>query len=117
MTASSREYVDYLLDLLAPLGRLSSGRFFGGDSLKLDAVQFAMVMGNTLFFVVDDSTRANYEQKGMGCFWYHTKKKRVNVRKYYEVPAELIDDQNSLIEWARQSVQVARSLKKHGKTK
>lgn len=112
MTGSTQEYVGYILELLEPLNALSSGRFFGGIGLKSDSVQFAMIMGNALFFVVDTSTRPKYEESGMGCFWYKTKKKKVDVKKYYEVPGDLLDDQETLVAWARESIQVARKLKK-----
>jgi len=112
MTGSTQGTVDYILELLEPLKQLSHGRFFGGIGLKCDSVQFAMVMVNDLFFVVDNSTRPKYEEKGMGCFWYNTKTKKVNVKKYYEVPSELLDDQDSLLEWAKESIHVARKLKK-----
>lgn len=112
MTGSTKEYINYIMELLGPVNTLSGGRFFGGTGIKCDSVQFAMVMGNSLFFVVDGSTRPKYEENGMGCFWYNTKKKKVNVRKYYEVPEELLEDQESLVRWARESIQIARKLQK-----
>lgn len=112
MTASTQEYVDYVVELLEPIKSLSSARFFGGTGLQSDSIQFALLMGNSLYFVVDESTRKKYEESGMSCFWYNTKKKRVNVKKYYEVPGELFEDQKSLVEWARESIQIANKLKK-----
>lgn len=112
MTGSTQEYVDYVVELLSPIDNVTSGRFFGGVGLKCDGVQFAMLMGNSIFFVVDNTTRPKYEDHGMGCFWYKAKNKKVNVKKYYEVPAELLEDQDALIEWARQSIEIARKLKK-----
>jgi len=112
VTGSSKEYTDYVLELLEPIRELSSGRFFGGTGLRCDDVQFAVIMANALFFVVDDTTRPKYEQKGMNCFWYNTKKKKVNVRKYFEVPSELFEDQDELVVWARESIKIARKLKK-----
>jgi len=111
MTGSTDEFVDYVTELLEPIHKLSVGRFFGGIGLKTDTVQFAMLMDNSLFFVVDDSTRPKYEAKGMTCFWYNTKKKRVNVKKYYEVPGDLFDDPVTLVEWAKESVKIAQKLK------
>lgn len=112
MTGSSQDYIDYVMEQLEPLGSISSGRFFGGTGLRAGSVQFAMIMGNALFFVVDDSSRPRYEQRGMGCFWYRTKKKKVNVRKYYEVPGDLLDDPDVLLEWARESIRIAKKLTK-----
>ena len=112
MTGSTQEYVDYVLELLEPIQKISSGRFFGGIGLKSDSVQFAMVMGNSLFFVVDDSTRPKYEALGMGCFWYNTKKKKVNVKKYYEVPGDLLEDNETLLKWAKEAIKIAQKLKR-----
>ncbi len=66
-----------------------------------------MIMGNSLYFVVDDSTREKYEKMGSGCFSYLTKKGRVQVKKYYAVPAELIEDQEQLVLLAREAIRVA----------
>lgn len=112
MTGSTKEYIEFVLEQLAPIGNISSGRFFGGTGLKVDAVQFAMLMDNSLFFVVDETSRPKYEEKGMGCFWYRTKKKKVDVKKYYEVPGELFDNPEELVEWARESIAIARKLKR-----
>ena len=112
MSGSSDGFVDYILDCLSPLGNISHARLFGGIGLKDGSVQFAIIMTDTLFFVVDDSSRRKYEDLGMECFSYNTKKKKVNIRKYYEVPVEIIEDQEALISWAKESILIANQLKK-----
>lgn len=116
MTASSNDYVEFVMDQLASLQGMASGRFFGGVGLSSAGTQFAMVMGSSLYFVVDDATRSKYEKMGSTCFSYNTRKGRVAVRKYYAVPAELIEDQEQLVALAQESIQVARSIQK-GPTK
>lgn len=110
--AADQEYIEYLLDLLEPIGRVESGRFFGGTGLTCDSVQFGMVMGTTLYFVVDDSTRPDYEAAGMSPFSYSTKKREVLVKRYYEVPVEILEDREALIDWAAESIEIARKKKK-----
>ena len=112
MSGSSAEFTDYIVDCLSSLGTIKPARLFGGIGLKEGSVQFAMLMSDSLFFVVDDSSRAKYEAAGMECFWYTTKKGKVNVRKYFEVPAEIIEEQEKMIEWARESILIANRLKK-----
>jgi len=112
MSANSEDFVNYILEQLEPLYGLTSGPFFGGTGLKCEAIQFAMIMENTLYFVVDGTNRPNYEEKGMGCFQYDTKKKRVSVKKYYEVPSDIMEEQDALIKWARDSILIARKMKK-----
>jgi len=68
-----------------------------------------MLMGNSLYFVVDEVTRPKYEKLGSHCFSYQTKKGRVDVKRYYLVPANLIDDPEQLVALARESIGVASS--------
>jgi DNA transformation protein and related proteins len=107
MTATTSTYLDFVLEQLAPLSNVSSGRFFGGVGLSSSGTQFAMIMGNSLYFVVDAVTRAKYQAMGSKHFSYATQKRRVDVHKYYEVPAEVLDDQEQLVALARESVRVA----------
>lgn len=113
----SPEYVAYILDLLAPIGPFTTSRFFGGVGLSRSEVQFAMIMGNSLYFAVDDTTREQYTAAGMVCFSYLTKKGRVQVRKYFELPEEVLTDPAQLRLWANQAIQVASKTKKPGKAR
>ena len=108
----SAEYTEYVLELLEPIGRVRTARFFGGVGLSIGSAQFAMIMGNSLYFVVDDSTRPKYEKAGMAPFSYLTKKGRVQVRRYYELPEEILTDPKTLQLWASESIQLAVKDKK-----
>jgi|WetSurMetagenome_2_1015567.scaffolds.fasta_scaffold427197_1 DNA transformation protein len=110
--AVSSDFAEFVKDQLAPVSMLTSGRFFGGIGLSAGGVQFAMVMDHALYFVVSDTTRPKYEHMGSGCFSYATKKGRVDVKKYYEVPAEFLEDQDRLLDLANESIDVARKAKK-----
>lgn len=112
MNAGSSDYVEFVKDQLASLRGVSIGRFFGGIGLCSEGTQFAMIMGSALYFFVDDSTRPKYERMGSGCFSYSTKKGRVDVRKYYAVPAEVIEEQEQLVALARESIRIANLSKR-----
>jgi len=105
--SASAEFVSHVRELLAPLGPLSDGKFFGGHAMKYQGRQFAMVMGNTLYFVVDDQTRPAYEQRGSTPFSYSTKQRVVKVRKYFSAPEELFEDRELFLSWARQAIAAA----------
>ncbi len=105
--SASAEFVRFARELLAPLGPLRDGKFFGGHAMKQDGRQFAMVMGNTLYFRVNDATRPAFEQRGCTAFSYPTKTKRVQVRSYYSVPEELFENQAMMLDWARQAIHAA----------
>ncbi|MEQ1590061.1 MAG: TfoX/Sxy family protein [Gallionella sp.] len=109
----SAEYVEYVLELLEPIGLLRTSRFFGGVGLYFNSIQFSMMMGNSLYFVVDETTRGKYEQAGMRPFSYMTKKRRIFVRKYFELPEDILTDSEQLRLWASEAIHVAGKTKKH----
>lgn len=108
----SDEYTEYVLELLEPVGPVKASRFFGGIGLSRASVQFGFIMDATTYFVVDDSTRPRYEAAGMKSFSYDTKKGRVQVRRYFEVPEEVLTDPDELRVWASESQRVAAKTKK-----
>lgn len=123
MSASS-EYVEYICDLLVGLPDIKSKNFFGGVALhaaiftgefaknsSADDIQFAMIQNDELYFVVDDQTRPKYEAKGMQAFSYNKKSGLVMVRKYYTAPEELFEDDELMLEWAKEALESAIRLK------
>ena len=116
LTASA-EYTEYVLELLAPIGPVQTGRFFGGVGISNGAGQFAMIMGNSLYFAVDEDTRTKYEKGGMPAFSYLTKKGRVQVRKYFELPEDVLTDPEQLRLWANEAMHVAGKTKKSRKAR
>ena len=107
--SASPEFIEYVKELFIPLGSLKDGKFFGGFAFKSGTKQFAMIMGNTLYFCVNEQTRPKYEAIGMEPFSYSTKKGIVNVRKYFSAPEDLFEDQEKLIEWANEAIKSAYS--------
>jgi DNA transformation protein len=101
-------FVGFVSELLEPLGPLTSGRFFGGHAFKSDGVQFAMIMGSTLYFCVDDATRPDFEAAGSEPFRYSTRKREVTVGRYYTAPEFLLDEPDELVAWARRALEAAR---------
>ncbi len=107
MTAPSPEFVDYVIEHLEPLVPLFTSRFFGGVGISNGVAQFAMIIGNSLYFVVDDVTRPKYELAGMQAFSYSTKKGVVQVRRYFEVPKEVLTDAEQLKNWLDEAINIA----------
>ena len=112
----SVEYIEYVLELLKPLVPLRISRFFGGVGISCDSVQFAMIMGNSLYFAVDEDSRKKYEQAGMQPFSYMTKRGMIQVRKYFELPEDVLIDHEQLQQWANEAIQVAYKTKKPSNT-
>ncbi len=111
------EFAQFVHGQLADLGEVSHGRFFGGVGFKLGDVQFAMCMSDTLYFVVDDSTRAQYVALGAKPFQYGTAKGTRLVQRYYEVPGDVLEDRDALTAWAQAAVAIAMRPKTKRKPK
>ncbi len=107
--SASPEFIAFVRDLFIPLGKLSEGKLFGGYGFKSGSKQFAMIMGNTLYFCVNDETREKYRALGMEPFSYSTKKGIVKVNKYFAAPDDLFDDQEKFVEWAKEAIHAAYS--------
>ena len=108
--AGGGDYLDFVLDCMAGVGPVRGVRFFGGTGLIIDGVQFAYVSGNNrLYFVVDDETRPAYEAAGMEPFWYTRKTGRREVRRWYELPEDVLQDSEELGRWMRDAIRIAGS--------
>lgn len=105
--AANAEFVSYIKEQLAPLGFLSSGRFFGGQAISYHGRQFAWVIGSTLYLRVNDASRADFEAAGAQPFTYMTKKGEITVRKFYTAPEFLLDDPAQLLTWSRRAIDAA----------
>ena len=117
MTQPASSFADFVIDQLITIGHLSRTRFFGGIGLTANGTQFGMVMGNTLYFVVDDTSRPAYEKLCSTCFSYATRKGQVKVRRYFEVPAQALEESAQLVALATQAIGIARLPKGRSKTK
>lgn len=113
---TSQDYVEFIKEQLASVHEVRSKRLFSGAGLSVHGVTFAMIIGNVLYFVVDDTTRPAYEAMGSQCFSYTTKVRRVDVKRYHEVPAELIEDRERLAALAREALEIAGRPRKTSKT-
>ncbi len=107
MGTGSEGFADYVTDQLAGIDGLARARFFGGVALKARGIMFAMIMDGALYFAVDERLRDHYRRLGSRPFAYDTRKGRVEVTRFYEVPADWIEDAGHLVGAARESIDVA----------
>ena len=106
----SDEYLTYVIDQLECLGPVQFKRMFGGAGLYFECLFFALIADDVLYFKVDDSNRADYEAAGTGPFQPDPDKKI--VMQYYEVPIDVLENRNTLRDWADKAVRVAEGKKK-----
>jgi DNA transformation protein len=102
----SSDYLQYVLEQLARLPRVTSRRMFGGIGLYSDGVFFGIVANDTVFFKVDDSTREGYVSRGCEPFRPYKDRPEVSMN-YFQVPADVLEDADELVPWGRAAVRVA----------
>jgi DNA transformation protein len=105
----SSDYLQYVLEQLARLPRVTSRRMFGGIGLYSDGVFFGIIDNDTLFFKTDDSTRERYVAHGSQPFRPYKDRPEVSM-SYFHVPVEVLEDADELVPWAQGAVRAAGAL-------
>jgi DNA transformation protein len=59
---ASDAFSEFLIEQLAPLGRITMRRMFGKTGVFCDGVMLGMVSDNTLYFRVDDGNREAFKE-------------------------------------------------------
>src|SRR5688572_12154045 len=100
------QYLAYVLEQLAGLSAVRPNRMFGGIGLYSDGLFFGLIDDDTLYFKTSDANIEAYRSRNMPKFMPFPDRTGA-VMGYHQVPADIIEDAESLVEWARRSVAVA----------
>jgi DNA transformation protein and related proteins len=103
--AVSKRYREFVLEQLERIAPVTARAMFGGVGLYCEGLFFALMDDDTLYFKVDDSNRSDFEKVGMGPFSPFGDES--HVMQYYEVPAEVIEDEEQLSIWMKGALAVA----------
>jgi DNA transformation protein len=108
------EFLEYILELLEPLGGITFARMFGGYAIRKNGLPIALLFNDEVFFKVDDSNRADYEALGSEPFTYQKNGKTIIISNW-KLPLEILEDSDELMQWVEKSYQVARRARKKKK--
>lgn len=112
---AKNDYAEYVAhDLLSDL-EVSYRAMFGGYGLYIDGYIFGIIADHELYFKVDDTNRARYEERDSGPFVYTAKGKPMSM-SYWKVPVEVMEDSETLEEWVEASLAISRRTKKKTKS-
>jgi DNA transformation protein len=104
-------FKEFVLDQLGALPDVRARAMFGAHGLYQGDHFFAILDEGRLFFKTDASSRADYTARGMGPFTYESKGK-VMTMSYYEVPPDVLEQPQELVEWVRTAIGIAARSKK-----
>jgi len=108
--AVSSDYLDFVLEQLAPLGVLTSRKMFGGVGLYANGLFFALIDDDVLYLKGDESLKADFEAAGSQPFRPFGPDDKPMA--YWSAPVDALDDSDLLVAWAQRSVEVAAARKK-----
>ena len=116
MMAVSREYQDFVLEMLAPLEPLGR-RMFGGLGIFLGDAMFALIADDRLYFKTDEDNREAYQEAGMNAFSYQARGRANRLKTLWEVPPEVLEDPDEIVAWARRAGDAALAAQQNKKAK
>jgi len=100
------QYLEFILEQLGALGGVTSRRMFGGVGLYSGELFFGLIDDDTLFFKTDETNCAEYQARNMPRFMPPASRP-MGPFGYHQVPADIIEDNEELVAWARNSLAVA----------
>jgi|SRR5579859_2132889 len=97
---SDTSFLDFVLEQLAEARGLKVRAMFGGHGLYMSNSFFGIVHKGALYFRTDEASRPGYVKAGSRPFNPRGQKE---LHRYYEVPADVLEDAAELLEWARRA--------------
>ncbi len=107
---ASDGFAEFLLEQLAPVGRVSMRRMFGKTGVFCGGVMLGMVADNTLYFRVDEHNKAFFAEAASSPPLNYGKKGKTIDLAFWRVPERLFDEPDELVEWGRAALAAARRV-------
>lgn len=100
MTSQKNQFKDYVMDQLHRLNGVECKHMFGGFGLYCNGTFFGIIADGCVYFKTNASTVDAYKERGMEPFKPSAKQ---TLKNYYEVPEEILEDDEEFSEWAREA--------------
>lgn len=98
--ARDSAFRDYILyDLLHDVPGLTARGMFGGFAFYKDGIVFGLLIGDVLYFKVGENNKGDFERYASTPFSFEKKNGTVTLTSYWQVPAEIMDDHELLLQW------------------
>src|SRR5689334_10282912 len=107
---ASDGFAEFLQEQLAPLGGITLRRMFGKSGVFCDGVMLGMVTENTLYFRVDDESRAIFKEAASAPPLNYRKRGATIDLAFWRVPERLFDEPDELITWGRAALAAAHRV-------
>lgn len=103
LTSQADDMAAEIVNTLSSVRDVNSRKMFGGYGIFESGSMFALIdSAGTVFFKADDSNLAQFEA---------AKSEKHSRMPYYAVPVDVLEDVDSLREWATTSIEIAHASK------
>jgi len=107
--AVSDGFLEYVIDQFSAWGEVAVRKMFGGAGLYRDGRMFGLVADDVVYLKVDDTTRDKYLAAGSAPF--KPFKDKPTSLSYFQLPPEIFEDAEALMEWAEESLDIQKKGK------
>jgi DNA transformation protein len=109
--AVTNSYRTFVLEQLnRAVSPVRARAMFGGVGLYAGDVFFALIANDALYFRTDDANRHEFESLGMAPF--RPFDEHGPVMSYYQLPEEILEEPETLREWAERAIAGARATRR-----
>jgi DNA transformation protein len=102
----SSDFRDFVLEQLRRVTPVTARAMFGAIGLYASGIFFALIDDDVVYFKADDETRADFIAAGSKAFAPYGDDR--HSMQYYELPADVLEDEEALTSWMRKSLDAAR---------
>jgi DNA transformation protein and related proteins len=103
MNPEADSFCKYVFERLERIPGFRTRRMFGGVGLYAGAKFFGLIDERRLYFRTTEATQGEYVAAGMSFFQPNPKHA---LRSYYEVPADVLEENDALLAWAERAIEV-----------
>ncbi len=108
----SKEFVEYITEMLEPFGNIRTRKMFGGYGIYKNMLMFALIADNELYFKADIETAKYFKSQGLEPFTYQAKGRLVSL-SYYKILPEIIEDGEMFAKYFNMAYKSALNLQKN----
>ena len=107
---ASDSFGEFLREQLAPLGHITLRGMFGKTGVFCNGLMLGMVADNTLYFRVDDHSRATFKEAASSPPLNYEKQGRAIDLAFWRAPERLFDEPDELVRWGQAALAAARRV-------
>lgn len=108
--AVSSDFREFVLEQLRRVTPVTTRAMFGAVGIYANGTFFGIIDDDIVYFKADNETRGDFLAAGSKAFAPYGDDR--NSMTYYELPADVLEDEEALETWMRKSIDAAKRKKK-----